>query len=112
MIFLIILVALFAEASWEAKYGDNHGFISNLTLAATMLSVQIIGLILGYKYAMFDYIILRFTLFDYMFSFFRYGHIWYIGTTSLHDKILNGVNKYLLFAIRIIIILGLIIYLS
>lgn len=101
----IILAALVIEAAYEAVHGDNHGLKSNLLLAATMLGVEALGLIVGQKYGFLIYAGVRFCLFDYMFSYFRYGHIWYIGTTSLMDRMISGINKYLLLSMRGLIIL-------
>lgn len=92
MILLIcILVVLLTESIFEAKYGDNHGWKSKLLLWTIIITMEIIGRWRGTDYGAVYYFMYRFSLFDYMFSYFRYKHIWFIGTTSDWDK---SIKKY------------------
>lgn len=94
-----ILLFLVAEAWWEAIHGDNHGLKSNLLLLGMALTQEVVGLNIGVKYGFLLYWIFRFGLFDYLFSYFRYGYIWFLGKTSTIDKWQRDVKVLLVKAI-------------
>ena len=106
---LLILAALIAEAYIESIYGDEHGTTSNIVLGVIIVSFEIIGFkMFGFKYGWFYYVSMRFLTFDYMYSYFKHGHMFHLGD-NFTDKITKQIDKYALLSIRGLLMVVLII---
>lgn len=107
MIYLtLILIVL--EIGREIREGDPHDLNSNLRVVRDALIVSAYGFYIGSWLGLVSYLVLRFCFFDYIYSYFQYGHIWYLGETSKTDRVLKKINPIVLLLIRNIAILCLI----
>ena len=102
------IVLLIMEAAIDVAKGDLHDLWSDLRILRDALIVSAVGLWSGFAWGFVIYVVLRFCLFDYLYSWFRFGHIWYLGRTAETDKAMKLINPYLLLATRILTILALI----
>jgi hypothetical protein len=101
----ICAIGVVLHALYDAKYGNDHDLISVFILLGIIGAFNFVGYLFGLMHGYAVYIAVRFALFDYVFSYRRYGHIWYLGDTSVYDRLLKKFNKYLLLSLRILGIL-------
>jgi len=107
MIIGVSILALMIELLFETNRGDRHGVKSSIILGATIITMFLISL--GFYDTLLGgvtYLGLRFGIFDYAFSYIKYNHIWYLGTSTVWwDQWMKKINSNILLVFRIISII-------
>tara|TARA_R110000772_G_scaffold63_1_gene441 strand:- start:157 stop:492 length:336 start_codon:yes stop_codon:yes gene_type:complete len=107
---MIYVLLILLELIYEVRYGDKHGFLSSIFLSSLIITAGLFGLAQGHYLGVPYYLATRFAIFDISFAVLRGQDWWYLGTTSNWDKVIKGVNKYVLLSFRITILIITIIY--
>tara|TARA_R110000851_G_scaffold300850_1_gene457096 strand:- start:789 stop:1124 length:336 start_codon:yes stop_codon:yes gene_type:complete len=104
-----VLILLF-ELIYEVRSGDKHDFLSAMFLSGLILASFLFGLAQGHYLGIFYYLLIRFAIFDISYAVLKGRKWWYLGTTSIWDKIIVEVNKYVLLSFRLTILITIIIH--
>ena len=111
MIVILSLIACLIEASIDVKKGDKHDLKSDLILTFIVTSFGLIPLLLvNYWFGTLIYVLVRYCVFDYMYSYIRFKTLFYLGNTSNTDKLNKKINKKLLLVLRILLLIGVIFF--
>lgn len=109
------MIAVLIESYLDAKNGNPHDIWRKILVVFILLLYQNIGFLIGEPLLGLYYAVSRFSAFDYCYSYFKYGNIFFLGTTSDWDLWLRPIvekyyfgiqGKYLLLFIRILFILA------
>ncbi len=104
MILLSILIfSILFQAKYDAVNGNLHDLRSKLILCMKALCLSIIGIVLFHNpYTIIIYALLRISIFDISFSYFRYGVFSYIGITSDWDLFIKNIPPIILWTNRLV----------
>jgi hypothetical protein len=106
---MIYVLLILLELVYEVRYGDKHGRLSAISLSSFILAAGLFGLAQGHCLGAIYYLNIRFAIFDISFAVLRGNHWWYLGNNTW-DKIIMGVNKYVLLSFRLTILITTVIY--
>jgi hypothetical protein len=106
---MIYVLLILLELVYEVRYGDKHGFLSSIFLSSLILASFLFGLAQGHYLGLPFYLAIRFGIFDISYAVLRGEDWWYLGNNTW-DKIIMGVNKYVLLSFRLTILITTVIY--
>lgn len=104
VLLILILLLLIGEALYDATEGDSHDIWSDLLLFLILLNAQLAGLALGTFAGAIYYVMIRFSIFDYLYNLFK-GRAWsYLGKLSDTDNFFRRLNPYALLMARAVVL--------
>lgn len=107
---LISFGSVLLQALYDASKGNPHNLKSTLIVLIIWALSGLPGVFTGNYLGFLIYPTIRFCFFDYAFSFFKYGNIWYLGYTSDWDKVLKEYDPKKVLAFRLVLFIATLIF--
>jgi len=101
LMYLFLLVLIFAEVLDESVNLDLHDARSQFKLVLVFITAELIGLIAGINYGFLVYGLIRIALFDMLFGYTFVKDWFYLGETSRWDKFIKKIPLPILLGLRL-----------
>jgi len=112
MILILYILSIFGGAAGDGLHHRGNKLLAHplkLLQPVALLILVVLTLIVrpdydGYQLALiaYSYFILRFSLFDYIWNLFAGEDIFYIGNSSLYDKVCQRIAPAMLHFIKVV----------